>query len=344
MHVITARSVNDAYYQGMKLLQDKGYFVDTRNGKAISMPIPVTTHYLNPRRRVITWASREANPYFHLYEALWMLAGCQAVSQLAYFNKRMAEFSDDGITLPASYGWRWRHFFDVDQIEATIQNIIKNPNDRRLVIGMFDPGRDVLTQRETKDVPCNVIIKFRVIHGSLDMMVFNRSNDIIWGAYGANAVHMSILQEYIAHASNLHVGEYWQISSDFHAYLPIFDDKIEGLRKEEHPELHLETAPLFAKGDKEERKQFDYDLGIVKAYKSDCLHEQDGLLLEFRSPFFKTVVLPMLRSYHYIKKHEYEKAILEVSAMQYVAPDWFQGCMIWIAARAKSYSERKDKQ
>jgi len=295
---------------------------------------------------VITWASREANPFFHLYEALWMLAGCKAVSQLTYFNKRMAEFSDDGRTLPASYGWRWRYYFDVDQIEATIQNIIKNPNDRRLVIGMFDPRHDVLTQRETKDVPCNVIIKFRVIHGSLDMTVFNRSNDIIWGAYGANAVHMSILQEYIAHASNLHVGEYWQISSDFHAYLPIFDEKMAGITKEEeqYPELHLETAPLFAKGNKEERKKFDSDLGIVKAYKSDCLHEQDGLLLEFRSPFFKTVVLPMLRSYHHIKKHEYDKAVLEILKIKDIAPDWYQGCLIWISARAESYSERKDKQ
>jgi hypothetical protein len=329
----------------MKLLQDKGDIADTRNGKAISMSMPVTTHYLNPRRRVITWASREANPFFHLYEALWMLAGCQAVSQLTYFNKRMVEFSDDGRSLPASYGWRWRNYFEVDQIEATIQNIIKNPNDRRLVIGMFDPRHDVLTQRETKDVPCNISIKFRVMMDRLDMIVFNRSNDIIWGAYGANAVHMSILQEYIAHASNLHVGGYWQISSDFHAYLPIFNDKIEGLRKEEHPvSFGIASAPLFAKGDKEERKQFDSDLGIVKAFKPECLHEQDGPLLEFRSPFFKTVVLPMLRAHHYIKGHEYEKAILEVSAIQYVAPDWFQGCMIWIAARVKSYSERKDKQ
>ena len=50
------------------------------------------------------------------------------------------------------------------------------------------------------------------------MTVSNRSNDIIWGTFGANAVHMSMLHEYVASALMLHVGKYTQISDSFHAY------------------------------------------------------------------------------------------------------------------------------
>jgi thymidylate synthase len=291
----------------------------------------------------MTWASREANPYFHLYEALWMLAGCQNVSQLTYFNKRMAEFSDDGKTLPASYGWRWRNYFEVDQIEATIQNIIKNPNDRRLVIGMFDPRHDVLTQRETKDVPCNISIKFRVMADRLDMIVFNRSNDIIWGAYGANAVHMSFLQEYIAHASGLKVGNYWQISSDFHAYQPLFDEKLGGMINERIPDPHEPSMVLFPVGDKLERDRFDADLQIVFDIKPEFLHLQESEQMTFSSKFFRSVIVPMLQSHHHIKMKEFDKAMSALDPLEKDAPDWREACFIWISARRAS-AERKDKQ
>lgn len=50
------------------------------------------------------------------------------------------------------------------------------------------------------------------------MTVANRSNDIIWGCYGANAVHMSMLQEFVANALGIPVGLYNQVSNDWHIY------------------------------------------------------------------------------------------------------------------------------
>lgn len=349
MQVLTVSSVDEAYYQGMGLLKETGGEVDTRNGKAISCETPVTTRYLNPRKRVITWKSREANAYFHLYESLWMLAGCVNVEMLSYFNKRMITFSDDGKTLPASYGWRWRHFFDVDQIRVTIEKIKANPNDRRLVIGMFDPSKDV-ENLTTKDIPCNLCIKFRVIHGGLDMIVFNRSNDIIWGAYGANAVHMSFLQEYVAHACNLSVGEYWQISSDFHAYQPLFDEKYSGLCEEikEGP-IYSDTRdtsiPIFDRGDEEEYVKFNYDLKTLEYFKPEFLYLQgsDPDVPKFRSRFFKLLVAPMLQSYHHIKMNEFEKSKIELDRIKDIAPDWHEGCSIWLTARQKSYEQKGTK-
>jgi hypothetical protein len=50
------------------------------------------------------------------------------------------------------------------------------------------------------------------------MLVSNRSNDMLWGAYGANAVHMAFLMEYVADQSGLSPGVYTQVSDSFHVY------------------------------------------------------------------------------------------------------------------------------
>lgn len=54
------------------------------------------------------------------------------------------------------------------------------------------------------------------------MTVFCRSNDIIWGCYGANAVHFSMLQEYLATYIGCPVGIYQQVSVNWHAYVEVF--------------------------------------------------------------------------------------------------------------------------
>ena len=41
---------------------------------------------------------------------------------------------------------------------------------------------------------------------------------MLWGAYGANVVHMSFLQEWMAAAVGLPVGDYYQFSNNFHLY------------------------------------------------------------------------------------------------------------------------------
>ena len=55
------------------------------------------------------------------------------------------------------------------------------------------------------------------------MTVCCRSNDIIWGTYGTNAVHFSMLQEYLAARLNAQLGVYRHISDSFHAYSSVLE-------------------------------------------------------------------------------------------------------------------------
>lgn len=219
MRVIEARNVNDALFEGVKLLNRSGVPVrNSRAGRVVEWPTPVATVYRRPWERVLWSEDRDANPFFHFLEAMWMLNGGKDVAFPAMLLERMRDYSDDGKVMQGAYGWRWREWFGYDQIEFIIKLLREDPGTRRAVLTMWEPG-DLSDRLLSKDVPCNTHIYFKVRDDVLHMTVCNRSNDILWGAYGANAVHMSFLHEYVAARAGFKQGTYTQISDSYHVYL-----------------------------------------------------------------------------------------------------------------------------
>lgn len=222
MRVIIGRNVNNIFALAMERLKADGKHRQSRYGPVLIAPYPVTSVYNNPCERVLFHPNRDANPFFHLYESLWMLAGRNDVQTVAKYSKNMIDFSDDGRTFWGAYGYRWREYFQVDQLKEISEILQHNPDDRRCVLQMWDCRKDL--NHAGKDVPCNVTATFqRDLDGRLDLTIFCRSNDIIWGAYGANAVHFSMLLEYMALWIGCPVGKMYQISVNWHAYLKTFE-------------------------------------------------------------------------------------------------------------------------
>ena len=207
MYVITVPGVNAAYAQGLRYICERGELQNSRAGQVLVAPTPVTIVYEKPQERVLFDPSRDANPFFHLFEALHMLAGRNDAKWLDQFVKdfssRFAE--SDGIQHGA-YGYRWRNHFDLegggnpnlpDQLDTVVQMLVKDPQSRRAVISMWDPAADLGANK--KDMPCNTHVYLRVrtnrdyVHGNwkdtsvLDLAVCCRSNDFVWGMAGANA-------------------------------------------------------------------------------------------------------------------------------------------------------------
>ncbi len=232
MIVLTARNVNYALPQGITHLHEYGLKEDTRNGPVLREAHPVTTIYERPCERVLMHPWRDANPFFHLIEALWMLVGRDDIKTLQRYVKSF-KYTDDGKTVPGAYGKRWRDWFHpadgstggADQLEWVVQRLRADPGDRRVVLQMWDafvdPGR---ADENSKDVPCNITALPFILDGKLNLTVFCRSNDMVWGAYGANAVHFSFLLEWLAARLGIPVGHYWQVSNNFHAYLATAGD------------------------------------------------------------------------------------------------------------------------
>lgn len=232
---LRVRNVNGALKRGIELMNLPGVpiTVKTRGTTSLEFPEPVLTYYQRPWERVLFSPARDANPFFHLFESLWMLAGRNDVGFVAAMVKRMADFSDNGWLMQGAYGWRWRRAFGVDQVDTIVDLIKRDPETRRAVIAMWDVRHDMSTfgakaakdaplvqvgGLKSKDIPCNTTLYFKPRSGKLQLTICCRSNDIIWGAYGANAVHFSILQEYVAGKCGLLVGPMIQISDSYHAY------------------------------------------------------------------------------------------------------------------------------
>jgi hypothetical protein len=272
------------------------------------------------------WAERNANPFFHFMESLWMIAGRKDVKWISQFNKSFGQFSDDGKTFHGAYGDRWVNHFDMNQISVIVETLKKNRKDRRCVMTMWDPHVDL--GREGKDFPCNTQIYFDATHDVLHMTVTCRSNDIVWGAYGANAVHMSFLQEIMATMIGIPVGCYWQISNNWHGYINTMEPVLPLIDKTEEicPYEKGEVVPYRA-----------MNVNPIEWFQDLHFFIDEGPITGFRDPFFRRVVTPIYQSWKAKEKTEdenrFDKA-LEI-IQQCAASDWRKACSEWLIRNRK---------
>lgn len=330
---IPGASVSDVAAVGLMLLESKGIQELTRNGPALVMPGPVLIRSTDPRQRVLFSPVRNANPFFHLFEALWMLAGRNDIAWVAQFNKRMASYSDDGATQPAAYGFRWREHFGNDQLDFIVDELRRDPSSRRAVLAMWDGMVDPANvANRTADAPCNTNCFFRIRAGHLHMSVQCRSNDAIWGAHGANAVHFSILQEYLAARLGVGMGDMFQYAWNYHAYVDVMN-AMGGIRA---LCIDLDDTDLYADGsvrwsplitEDETSGQFMSD---VEDFINLANPKRAGQrpLRSFETEFMQNVALPMLHIWDSFKLGHAPAPVNKPSEV-----DWLRAGQDWVARR-----------
>lgn len=339
MLTITARNVNDAWYQAKQILNQSHLVRPSRVGEVWEFSSPVTTEYLRPTERVLFDPVRNANPYFHIFEAMWMLAGRNDVAWLSQFNPRMKEFSDDGKTFHGAYGHRWRVAFDMDggaedgyadQLPKIVKMLKKSQEERRAVLCMWNPIWD-LDRPDVKDVPCNDIVFFKIREGKLTMTVCCRSNDIAWGCYAANAVHFSFLQEYMAAMIGVPVGTYWQVSDSWHAYTERWYN-LGGFNNQQYNPydgswpVTVEPFPLVSNPE-----TFDEE---VKLWCNTLGQGSE----RFSNHFFSYVLHPLYMSWKVYKEDELNAAYFFAKTCR--ATDWSLAATQWLDRIQKKRQEK----
>jgi hypothetical protein len=350
---ISIPDVNCALPQALPLLLASGRRI-TANSLAnqrptIEWPGVFVTEYTSPQRNVLFDETRDANPFFHFLETMWILAGRNDVKFLQHLLPKMGEYSDNTKTFHGAYGYRLRRHWatpegdhDLDQVEQAIKLLDAKPNSRQVVMSIWDPREDL--GATTKDVPCNDMIMCKVREGRLNLTVNNRSNDAILGCYGANVVQFSMLQMYMAARLNVGVGIYTQVSDSFHVYE---DDKYwnhflaeyHGNRKGyletcEASEAHyrrLGTANLFA------HKAGQIDRELAGFFEVIDTEDMPAKIDPF--PFETTAVHDaacVWNALHAYRNRRYDAARTYIDDMR--ASDWQLGCDLWVARR-----ERKNR-
>lgn len=347
---IKADSVSDALAKGLNLMLDPSIVrEDSRNGGVSVWDGPVVTHYRHPLRRVLFSAKRNANPFFHLFESLWMLGGRNDLPWVAQFNKQMKAYTDDGgTTQPAAYGHRWRNHFGADQLNTIVEELKANPSTRRCVLGMWDPwfvhtydhgdgpvhhfGDLEGATHGSADVPCNTECYFTIRDGKLYMSVQCRSNDLLWGAHGANAVHFSILLEYVAARVGVEVGELFQYSWNYHLYDGILKHPIEKVIRDLDQTdyyLHgkagmpLSPTPIFYP---HSMQMFEDELPkLLEFMRPDC---PVGESVRLTHPFLAGTVLPMHAAWQSWKLRNLPDARRWCKEIE--GEDWRVACAQWM--------------
>lgn len=326
--VITVPNVNVALTDGLWKMHLMGEREDSRNGPVIVMPGPVLTEYLKPQERVLFSPDRDANPFFHFMEALWMLGGHNEVGKLTAYNAGMARYSDDGEHLHGAYGFRWREWFSFDQLEALIAHLHADPKSRRAVLAMWSPSGDLVASEGvggvgSKDLPCNTHCYVDLRGGKLNLTVLCRSNDMLWGAYGANQVHFGFLQEYLAMHLGARLGVLRQFSNNFHLYPAVFTtERLDRMRHDLHDPygVHVTPLPLLQRG--EDPQAWDRDL------RHFWLEEHSS---KFYTVFFADAAWTLRMAWRKHKAGDQRNAI--ALAESCAAADWGRACVEWLERR-----------
>lgn len=207
-----------------------GNVLDSRNGEVREV-LDFKTTITNPYKRCVGGYNRNINIYFLLAEAIWIALGKKDVKFLTIFNKNMAEFSDDGETFHAPYGYRLRNWGlrsenkylndnlslskGYDQIIDGVRLLAENPNTRQVVFSIWNPELDL--GYKTKDIPCNDLIMIKIRNGKLITTIQNRSNDLHWGL-PTNIFQFSFLTELIAMSLGIELGTQTHNSQSLHIY------------------------------------------------------------------------------------------------------------------------------
>lgn len=394
----TFRNVNSAFHgmvgvfaEGSRDRQDQSASeveiikTQSRNGPVLQIMEPVILTYTHPRERVLLNQERDANPFFHLYESLFMLSGRNEIAPLAYYAGNMSNYSDDGITQNGAYGYRWRHAIQFkqegykwdkelggDQLSIIIDHLKRKPESRRAVLHMSNVKDDLLKMDTTRDQCCNLLVMFSIreietiqdipvteiidkLEGVtrrqgfrpqkfLDMTVINRSNDLIFGCLGANVVHFSFLQEYMAAHLGVDVGVYNQMSNNLHVYT----ENNSGFHPErwlaEYTSPETSTATWYTDDATnmvrlvQNPEVFDREVKDFVELNKDA--EMITGIQAWREPFLQNVAQPMCHAFHMHKARDYPAALHWCN--QIAADDWREAATSWISKRQKNWEAKQN--
>lgn len=226
-----------------KLLKD-GVCRETRGVRSWELPYPITIKISNPLARLVTLPIRKWNLFLPYAESLWLASGRNDLEMIGSYLPKMKDFSDDNLFLRGGYGPRLRKFNgnacdyksdkeskssrihtfrEVDQIQYVIEKLTLDRYSRQAVITIGDPAKDFFDNNElkkTRDFPCTCLLQFQVnvMTDKLDLTVYLRSNDLIWGATAVNIFNYTFIQEYIAQILGVEIGSYYHTTNNLHFY------------------------------------------------------------------------------------------------------------------------------
>jgi len=187
----------------------------------------------NPRARLVDCPGRNFSIPYAVVESLLLVSGTNKLKYFEALNQNMINYSDDGVTLYGAYGYRIAH-----SVSKVIKKLNEDNASRQAVLPIMRI-KDI--SEETKDVPCTLGLHFLIRDNKLNLIVYMRSNDVIWGL-PYDVYMFTTLQEIIANNLKVELGWYLHCTSSLHVYKKHYE-LLEGMI-ESKPVLQLNECKL----------------------------------------------------------------------------------------------------
>jgi thymidylate synthase len=221
IEVISGNTADEVWRQIASKLNDESVSQPQPSAKGPTREIlHAAISIQNPRDRWIVSRIPPINPAFAIAEVVWIVTGRNDAAFLNYWNRRLPQFVGHESENHGAYGYRLRCHLGIDQIERAFNILTNNPDNRQVVLQIWDSRIDLPTANgdsTSMDTPCNVAGFLKVRRGKLEWMQMMRSNDIFLG-FPYNVVQFTTLQEVVAGWLGIEVGSYNHLSDSLHLY------------------------------------------------------------------------------------------------------------------------------
>lgn len=302
---------------------------------------PASNVWTRPDKMVMTTPGRKPNPFFTLFEALWIAGGRGDSESVCFYNSQLAQFLDTGYTdFHAPYGRRIRQWgkhkepkesfasrttvitsttagTELENVELVFTDTIlfhdqfrdcynllkRDPDTRQAVISLWIPTFDN-SEVTTNDRPCNDMVMFKIRNGYLNMTVINRSNDLHWGLYSTNIMQFSVMHRIMASCLGIKLGRYYHHSDSLHIYHERDDISERVLNTPYEFDVYDYVDPYDLSNEWHSLEQFDAELSNFFMMEEGLRESDDHDVFGEIGDFLKGA-LCICRAYMLHKRREY---------------------------------------
>lgn len=314
--MLSADNVDELLINSLRHVERNGNNEESRWGPART-GWPLLTELQNPRQRVVLNPVRRWPPWLYLMEGLYVFISHNRTELMARYSKEYQRYDQDG-AIAADYGERFTSWFKYDQLDSVVTRLKDAPHDRRYYLALWDPSHDSYIFQHPI-VPCNVGIQFRYLCG-LNCYVFNRSNDLLWGMFGANSMQFSMLLEVIAYSTGLKLGRLYQYTTTPHYYTDGRPGELVKALLANGPMSRTAGAPIPIELDLYEMQD-----GMNRIV---TMLETDSPLSFVRQRWLNDVALPVLRCHRAYREKQWREYLRQ--AAHCACPQWQSALILYL--------------
>lgn len=309
MYTAEYTGINSFLVGASTLLIKEGVKRKTKDKVCIELPEPFMFKITNPTARLVTIAERKWSPILPFAESLWLATGRNDLEFISHYLKNMKIFSDDGEFLRGGYGPRLRRYnginddykirntynidladlnkSEVDQFSFICNSFERDIFTRQAIINIGDPPKDCFDKegniKITKDFPCTRLLHFQKHSkvNKLNLTVYMRSNDLVWGASAVNIFNFTFMLEYFSQILGLGIGEYYHIANNFH-YYEDFENVVQSISRVKNvTESQFKYSKSFRN-----LSEFDEKINLLKSEEEKLRQGNYADLIDFKDEFF----------------------------------------------------------